>query len=148
MSRPLSYPLTDVFIICFSLVSPTSYENVKYIWVPELEENCPDTPYILVGLKKDLRDDFESHSDEFKSKGMEPISTSKGEALKEKIKAQSYIECSAYEKNNLKEVFDTATRAAVYNTNDGTTTHAAIYKTNDDTDDITKNNENSCCLLI
>ena len=27
--RPLSYPQTDVFLICFSLISPSSYENVK-----------------------------------------------------------------------------------------------------------------------
>ncbi len=27
--RPLSYPQTDIFLICFSLVSPASYENVK-----------------------------------------------------------------------------------------------------------------------
>lgn len=27
--RPLSYPQTDVFLVCFSLVSPPSYENVK-----------------------------------------------------------------------------------------------------------------------
>jgi Ras-related C3 botulinum toxin substrate 1 len=27
--RPLSYPQTDVFVICFSLVSPPSYENVR-----------------------------------------------------------------------------------------------------------------------
>ena len=27
--RPLSYPQTDVFLICFSLVSPASYQNVK-----------------------------------------------------------------------------------------------------------------------
>ena len=27
--RPLSYPQTDVFIICFSLVSPPSFENVR-----------------------------------------------------------------------------------------------------------------------
>ena len=27
--RPLSYPQTDVFLICFSLVSPLSFENVK-----------------------------------------------------------------------------------------------------------------------
>jgi Ras-related C3 botulinum toxin substrate 1 len=26
--RPLSYPQTDVFLICFSLVSPSSFENV------------------------------------------------------------------------------------------------------------------------
>ena len=27
--RPLSYPQTDVFLICFSLASPASYENVR-----------------------------------------------------------------------------------------------------------------------
>ncbi len=27
--RPLSYPKTDVFLLCFSLVWPTSYENIK-----------------------------------------------------------------------------------------------------------------------
>ncbi len=27
--RPLSYPQTDVFLICFSLVSQPSYENVR-----------------------------------------------------------------------------------------------------------------------
>lgn len=27
--RPLSYPQTDVFLICFSLTSPPSFENVR-----------------------------------------------------------------------------------------------------------------------
>ena len=27
--RPLSYPQTDVFLVCFSVVSPSSYENVR-----------------------------------------------------------------------------------------------------------------------
>lgn len=27
--RPLSYPQTDVFLICFSTMSPASYDNVK-----------------------------------------------------------------------------------------------------------------------
>ena len=26
--RPLSYPQTDVFLVCFALDSPTSYQNV------------------------------------------------------------------------------------------------------------------------
>lgn len=32
--RPLSYPQTDVFLICFSVNSPASFENVKV---------CPST---------------------------------------------------------------------------------------------------------
>lgn len=27
--RPLSYPQTDVFLVCFSVVSPASFENVR-----------------------------------------------------------------------------------------------------------------------
>lgn len=27
--RPLSYPQTDVFLICFSVVSPPSFDNVR-----------------------------------------------------------------------------------------------------------------------
>lgn len=27
--RPLSYPKTDVFLVCFSVVSPSSFVNVK-----------------------------------------------------------------------------------------------------------------------
>lgn len=27
--RPLSYPQTDIFLVCFSVTKPTSFENVK-----------------------------------------------------------------------------------------------------------------------
>ena len=27
--RPLSYPPTDVFLVCFSIVNPASFENAK-----------------------------------------------------------------------------------------------------------------------
>lgn len=35
--RPLSHPMTDVFLICFSVVNPASFQNVKEEWVPELK---------------------------------------------------------------------------------------------------------------
>ena len=34
--RPLSYPQTDVFLICFSIVSPPSFDNVKAKVLPFL----------------------------------------------------------------------------------------------------------------
>lgn len=34
--RPLSYPQTDVFLVCFSIVNPHSYGNVRVKWQPEV----------------------------------------------------------------------------------------------------------------
>ena len=53
--RPLSYPQTDAFLVCFSIGSPHSLENVRTKWVPEIRHHCPNTPFILVGTKADLR---------------------------------------------------------------------------------------------
>lgn len=39
--RPLSYPQTDVFLICFSIVSPPSFDNVK-AKVLLLPHCCPE----------------------------------------------------------------------------------------------------------
>ena len=55
--RPLSYPQTDVFLVCYSVVNPASFDNVRAKWSPEIKHNNPDTPVVLVGTKLDLRDD-------------------------------------------------------------------------------------------
>ena len=47
--RPLSYPDTDVFVICFSLVHRDSMSNVISKWWPEITHHCPRTPIVLVG---------------------------------------------------------------------------------------------------
>ena len=43
---------TDVFLICFSVVSPSSHENVITKWNPEIKHHCPDAPVIVVGKTK------------------------------------------------------------------------------------------------
>jgi GTPase SAR1 family protein len=53
----LSYGMTDVFLICFSVVSPASFDNVAVKWIPELRHHAPATPVILVGTMTDLRQD-------------------------------------------------------------------------------------------
>ena len=45
--RPLSYPQTDVFLICFSIVNPVSFENVSNKWGPEIRHHCPEVPVII-----------------------------------------------------------------------------------------------------
>lgn len=49
--RPLSYPNTDVFLICFSVVNPASYHNVQEEWVSELRACMPHVPYVLIGTQ-------------------------------------------------------------------------------------------------
>lgn len=111
--RPLSYPGTEVFVLCFSLVSPISLENVRNVWVPEVRQYCPGVPLVLVGTKSDLRDQFEQHADEYRKNGMEPVYTQTGENMKKTINAAEYIECSARMQTNLKEVFETAIRVVL-----------------------------------
>ena len=59
--RALSYPGTDVFLICFSVVSEASYDNVRSRWYPEVMHHWPEAKKLLVGLKTDLRGSGEYH---------------------------------------------------------------------------------------
>ena len=44
---------TDVFLICFSVVSPSSFENITTKWCPEIKHHCPDAAVLLVGMYVD-----------------------------------------------------------------------------------------------
>jgi small GTP-binding protein len=114
MLRWNAYRRARVVIICFSLVSPASLENAQEIWVPEVKERCPTTPYILVGLKSDLRDQFDERAYEYKTKGWEPVATSRAEEMKKAINAQAYVECSARNRYNLAGVGWAAINAALH----------------------------------
>ena len=59
-------------MICFSLVNPASFENVRAKWYPEVRHHCPQVPIILVGTKLDLREDKET-IDKLKEKRLAPI---------------------------------------------------------------------------
>jgi cell division control protein 42 len=83
--RPIAYPGTDVFLICFSVVSPASFENVKDKWVPELM-NHSNAPKLLVGTQCDLREtkyDWKS------------VTFDQGVKLAKELKLTKYVECSA-----------------------------------------------------
>eukprot|EP00744_Colponema_vietnamica_P000247 GILI01000443.1.p1 GENE.GILI01000443.1~~GILI01000443.1.p1 ORF type:complete len:196 (+),score=51.07 GILI01000443.1:49-636(+) len=112
--RPLSYPQTDVFLVCFSVISPASFENVKTKWFPELHHHAPNVPIILVGTKLDLREDEET-IEKLREKRLAPISTQQGMDMAKQIGAVKYMECSALTQKGLKMVFDEAIRAVIIN---------------------------------
>ena len=103
--RPLCYPQTDVFLVCFSVVSPTSFHNVREKWLPEIRAHCPDAPLLLVGTQCDLRNDVKVLI-ELNKYSDKPVSEDAAKHLAHDVGAVTYIECSALTQKNLKEVFD------------------------------------------
>ena len=105
--RPLSYPQTDIFLVCFSVVSPTTYDNISKKWLPELRHHSPDVPFLLIGTKTDLRSD-ESVNAELTEKKQSCLTKEQGEVLCKEFNGIKYLECSAKSQDGLKAVFDFA----------------------------------------
>ncbi|CAG8689585.1 20733_t:CDS:2 [Cetraspora pellucida] len=110
--RPLSYHKAHVILIAFSVDLPDSLENVSAKWIGEVASLCPNIPIILVGLKKDLRDN-ESAIAEMQKKGISFVSPKQGEMMAVQIGARKYLECSALTNENVDVVFEAASRAAL-----------------------------------
>lgn len=103
--RPLSYPQTDVFLVCFSVTSPASFENVREKWFPEVHHHCPGVPCLIVGTQTDLRDDPAVREKLAKQK-MQPVRKEDGDRMAKELGAVKYVECSALTQYKLKDVFD------------------------------------------
>ncbi|RFU72106.1 hypothetical protein TARUN_10155, partial [Trichoderma arundinaceum] len=110
--RPLSYPQTDVFLVCFSVTSPASFENVREKWFPEVHHHCPGVPCLIVGTQVDLRDDA-SVKEKLAKQKMAPVRREDGERMAKDLGAVKYVECSALTQYKLKDVFDEAIVAAL-----------------------------------
>jgi Ras-related C3 botulinum toxin substrate 1 len=125
--RPLSYPGTDVFLVCFSIFSPESFYNVTKKWVPEVRSACPDTPILLVGLKSDLRDKPEA-LESLRKNGLEPITEEQGIKLAKEIRAYKYLECSALTQVGMADVFEEAVRCVINPKGSNSQAHAGETK--------------------
>lgn len=111
--RPLSYPDTDVFLICFSLVSPNSFANVADKWYPEISHHAPGVPKILVGTKLDLREN-PAELERLRERRQSPVTAAQGDAMKKKISAVAFKECSALTQQGLKDIFDEAIKVVLF----------------------------------
>lgn len=111
--RPLSYPNSDVVLMCFSIDNPDSLANVHEKWVPEVRHFCGQSvPLILVGNKIDLRHEKNAMK-ELSNFNQAPVTIEEGRAMFERIKANAYMECSAKTREGVSDVFETAAKAAL-----------------------------------
>jgi len=131
--RPLSYDLTNVFLVCFAVNSVKSYNNVESKWIPEITHHAPGVPFLLVGTKSDLRNEpkemeaassaeqkseMKNNSEDLASalpteQKPEPagmVSVSSAKKMAQKLNAAAYYECSAMERESLQNLFDEVIR--------------------------------------
>lgn len=82
--RPLSYPQTDVFLLCYSIASRSSFTNLDK-WIHEVEHHMGKAKYsiVLIGTKSDLQKDRQ-------------VQTLEGRHLAAR-KGYTFFECSALE---------------------------------------------------
>jgi len=106
--RSVSYPQTDVFLVCFSVVNPNSFDNIATKWLKELKHYNPDAPVIIVGTMTDLRNDRLT-IEKLSKDGHQSITFEKGCKFAEDIGAP-YVECSAITQKNVDQVFKCALR--------------------------------------
>ncbi|KAI9714074.1 MAG: Rho GTPase [Candelaria pacifica] len=106
--RPLAYSKAHVILIGFSIDTPDSLDN----WTEEAHERCPGVPIILVGLKKDLREDPLA-IEEMRKKSWRFVTYKDANDIASEIGARKYLECSSLTGEGVDDVFEAATRAAL-----------------------------------
>lgn len=111
---------TDLIMLCYSVDSKDSLENVESKWVGEIADNCPGTKLVLVALKCDLREQGEEDENAapdaaaaapHEKKPM--ITYDQGLEVARRIGALRYLECSAMKNRGVNEAFTEAARVAL-----------------------------------
>ncbi|PQE15091.1 GTP-binding RHO3 protein [Rutstroemia sp. NJR-2017a BVV2] len=119
--RSLSYDDTHAIMLCFSVDSKDSLENVESKWVGEIAENCQGVKLVLVALKCDLREQGEDDAAEPGAEGAAAgakekkpmIDYNQGLEVARRINALRYLECSAMRNRGVNEAFTEAARVAL-----------------------------------
>lgn len=108
---------TDLIMLCYSVDSKDSLENVESKWVGEIADNCPGVKLVLVALKCDLREGNEEEdgaNEDGNPREKKPmINYDQGLEVARRIHALRYLECSAMRNRGVNEAFTEAARVAL-----------------------------------
>ncbi|VDL49952.1 unnamed protein product [Hymenolepis diminuta] len=108
--RKASYPVTDVFLVCFAVDNKDAFRNVEDMWIPEVTQYCPNAAVILVGTKADTRIKMSNLNSVLTD---QTVSYAMGKKMAKKWKLYDYVECSAKTGEGVKSVFDMAIKAGL-----------------------------------
>lgn len=111
-------------MLCYSVDSKDSLENVESKWVGEIADNCPGVKLVLVALKCDLREGSEDEDEaagaaagadaaEGQREKKPMIGYEQGLEVARRINALRYLECSAMRNRGVNEAFTEAARVAL-----------------------------------
>jgi len=103
--RRMMYANTDVFLVCYSCMQPSSFDNVEKKWMPDVRSHDPSSLVILVALCIDLRTNNNSQNNLLSSP---MITTRQGSELAKRLKCNAFIECSSMIRFHVREVFECA----------------------------------------
>ena len=103
--RPLAYPDSDIILLCFSIDSDDTLKNASDRWFMEIRQHVSQVPIILVGCKKDMRNQ-DGPTSNF-------VSPQQGADVARKLGAIAYLECSALTNEGVQQVFETAAAATL-----------------------------------
>lgn len=105
--RRMMYANTDVFLVCYSCMQPSSFANVEKKWIDDVRTHDPSSLVILVALCIDLRTtNNPNSSNELITPTM--ITTQQGAELARRLNCQAFIECSSMLRFHVREVFECA----------------------------------------
>jgi len=105
--RPQSYMGADLIVVCYSVISPISFEHVRTKWLTEIRGVAATVPIVLLATKKDLRTDKDI-LDRLSSKGLNPITQAQGKTMAKEIGALKYVEVCSTNQNEVIEVLETS----------------------------------------
>ncbi|XP_068506882.1 rho-related GTP-binding protein RhoH [Syngnathus scovelli] len=103
--RPRSYQQADVVLVCYSVANRNSLASIQSKWMPEVRENLPTVPVLMVGTHTDLRESGTHRGN--------CISAAEGRCVAQEVHAKGYLECSSLTKRGVQQVFECAVRTAV-----------------------------------
>ena len=130
--RRRAYHKMDAAIICYPVDSTDSFERVHSFWVPELRRFAPKAPFVVVGTKRDIRDEARDRLEEQKMlKGEEEelkmagrlsaeatfvkefVSHDRGKRMSNNLGAAGFYECSSIYRDGTRKLFEGVTKVAL-----------------------------------